>query len=365
MPRALLVLLGLLSGCATGRYTAVTLPEEFRARPTENVQTVELARLASPTVQTDVIAKGDVLEISLSSGMPSEQDIKRVVRVDEQGEALLSELGSVKLAGLELESAEAMIATLCVERDLYRTPQVTITTKQAKLSKVTVVGAVAEPDTYELRSGQCNLLAAIVSAGGLAEDAGTIVEIRHPGYRFGESVPRIAGYSTSTSGESEIELANYEESQADASGVAATRDNVVQVDLVKATQEGAGGYDLPDGAIVHVERRDPQPIYVYGLVKKAGEYEYPVGKELRLTSAIALAGDISNPLADKVYVIRNIEGRDEPIVVQLSLKKAKERGTLENLALMPGDTVSVENTLGTTFYETIRIISFGVGGSVF
>jgi polysaccharide export outer membrane protein len=80
---------------------------------------------------------------------------------------------------------------------------------------------------------------------------------------------------------------------------------------------------------------------------------------------LALAGDISNPLADKVYVIRNVEGEPEPVVVELSLKKAKERGAVENITLAPGDTVSVEKTPATIFYDTIRIISFGVGGSVF
>src|SRR5690606_24699589 len=99
-----------------------------------------------------------------------------------------------------------------------------------------------------------------------------------------------------------------------------------------------GGYQLPDGAIVNVQRQDLEPIYVYGLVRKPGEYDYPVGQEMRLTSAIALAGDISNPLADEVYVIRKIPGRKEPVVIDLSLKKAKERGELENLLLKPGDT---------------------------
>lgn len=359
---ALLILLSASSGCASGRYTAQTLPEQFRAQPTRNVQTVELAKLASPATQTDVIARGDVLEISLSSGLPSERDVKRVVRVDDRGRISLAELGHVSVEGLELESAEAMIATLCVERDLYRTPQVTITTKQAKVNRVTVVGAVKEPDTYSLRSGQSNLLAAIVSAGGLAEDAGTLVEIRHPGFRDGRTAPRIAGYPAADPGASGIALASHDEVAASESGKA---ENVVQVDLIRATEQSQGGFDLPDGAIVNVERRDPEPIYVYGLVKKAGEYEFPFGKELRLTSAIALAGDISNPLADKVYLIREIENQPEPIVVELSLKKAKERGAIENLALMPGDTVSVEKTPGTIIYDAIRIISFGVGGSVF
>ena len=355
------MLSGLLSGCATGRYTAQNLPEEFRALPTQNVQTVELAKLASPTTQTDLIAKGDVLEISLSSGLPSERESTRTVRVDDEGNIFLAELGPVSVEGLELESAEGMISTLCVQRELYLTPQVTVTTKQAKVNRVTVVGAVKEPKTYSLRSGQSNLLAALVAAGGLTDDAGTVVEIRHPGFLNGHQTPRIASHSGTYAQGSAIELANHEELSTSVAG----NTNVVRVDLVSATKEPSGGYELPDGAIINVQRHDPEPIHVFGLVRKAGEYDFPVGKELRLTSAIALAGDISNPLADKVYVIRKVEGRKEPVVVELSLKNAKERGTVENLTLMPGDTVSVEKTAATNFYDAIRIISFGVGGSVF
>lgn len=358
-------MLGVLSGCATGRFTAESLPDQFRAQPTENVQTVEIAKLASPTTKTDVIAPGDVIEVNLSSGLPSERDSERTVRVDEQGAIYLSELGRVSVVDLELESAEALVSTMCMERDLYRTPQVTMTMKQAKVNRVTVVGAVKEPDTYELRSGQSNLLAAIVAGGGLADDAGTMVEIRHPGFRDGREAPKIAADAARRQ-TSAIELAAHEELASNESSQAeGMQHQVIKVDLVSATQNAVGGFELPDGAIVNVERHDPEPIYVYGLVRKAGEYKFPVGKELRLTSALALAGDISNPFADQVYVIRNIEGRQEPVVIELSLKKAKEHGAIENLTLMPGDTVSVEKSPATAMYEAIRIISFGVGGSVF
>jgi polysaccharide biosynthesis/export protein len=365
--RCVLLAAGLLSGCATGRYTAESLPDVYRARPSENVKTVELAKLASPTAKTNVIARGDVLELNLSSGLPTERDATRTVRVDDSGKIYLADLGHLAIDGLELEAAEAMIASLCVERELYRTPQITITMKQQKVHQVTVVGAVKKPDTYKLRAGQCDLLSAIVSAGGLEDNAGNVVEIRHPGFRDGRVAPPIARGGQSVDSRSGIELTSFDQSTqaSDDNDATGTGHNVVKIDLISATQEITGGYQLPDGAIINVERKDLEPIYVYGLVRKPGEYKFPVGQEMRLTSAIALAGDISNPLADKVYVIRSIDGRPEPVVVELSLKQAKERGEIENLKLMPGDTVSVEKTVATTFYDTIRIIGFGVGGTVF
>ena len=355
----LLVALAVTSGCATGRYTAEKLPDRFRARPTDNVQTVGLSNLASPTAQTDLIARGDVLQVNLSSGMPSEEDLERSVRVNEQGAIYLAELGHVKVDSLTLQAAEDVIATQCMTKELYRTPQVTVTMKQPMVSRVLVTGAVKEEGEYTLRSGQSNLLAAIMKAGGLAENAGTTVEVRHPGYVNGKSAPKIAQGPSSQFNESGVETASFTETVSSSSG------NVLKVDLVAATKQPSGGVELPDGAVIHVERHDPDPVHVMGLVNKAGEYDFPVGKEMRLTSALALAGDISNPLADKIYVIRHIDGEPEPIVVELSLKKAKEHGAVENITLAPGDTVSVEKTPATIFYDTIRIISFGVGGSVF
>jgi polysaccharide export outer membrane protein len=139
----------------------------------------------------------------------------------------------------------------------------------------------------------------------------------------------------------------------------------VRVDLVSATTEGnGGGYYLPDGSIVTVERRDPEPVQLQGLVQKPDLYDYPVGKELRLLGAISLAGGISNPVADKVYIIRSRPGVEEPILIQASLKKAKHHGE-ENIRLAPGDVVSVEPTTSTVLIDTIRVIGFTIGGSVF
>ena len=356
---ALLITLAVFSGCATGRYSADSLPDRFRARRTENVQEIALANLASPTAQTDLIAKGDVLEVNLSSGMPSEEDTERTVRVNEQGTIYLAELGFVDVEGLELEAAEGIIATLCVQRELYRAPQVTLTMKQPKLHRVLVTGAVEEEGEYLLRSGQSNLLSAIMKAGGPADDAGTHVEVRHPGFANGTPAPKIAEGSGSPGVSEGVTQAAHAQS------VSTSSENLLRIDLVSLSRQPSRGVELPDGAVVYVERIDPEPIHVIGLVNKAGEYDFPVGKTVRLTSALALAGGVSNPLADKIYVIRQISGQPEPVVVELSLKTAKEQGALENLTLVPGDTISVEKTPATVVYDAIRIISFGIGGQVF
>lgn len=351
---AVVLLAGTLSGCATDRFIAADLPVEYQAQLTENSQTLELAKIASPTVQNDVIGPEDVLEINISTGFNSRDQLPHVVRVAEDGTALIGPLGRVNVEGLELVTAEAMIASLCVEKGLYQSPQVTVTMKSAKTNRVTVIGAVTKAATYHLRSGSSTLLDAIVAAGGLAEDAGTNVEIRHPGYRNSRTTPRIAAL-----GDQDVVNVSHE------NGSHAKGTQTVKVDLISATEKGQGGYYLPDGAIVNVERRDPLPIHVAGLVNKAGSYDFPMGKEMTLLDAIAEAGGISNPIANKIFIIRAAPGHEKPILIEASLRKAKHNLGLDNPRLAPGDYVSVEQTPGTALYEAVRLIGFGVSGRAF
>jgi polysaccharide export outer membrane protein len=341
------------SGCATGRHLAAELPPEWQADPTENARTLDLVKIATPTVQNDVIGPGDVIKINISAGFDADDNLELVARVSPEGNVFIAELGNVELDGFELVTAEAHIASLCQTKGLYQSPQVTVTMEQPQMNNVTVLGAVNKPKTYRLRSGSSSLLDAITAAEGLAEDAGTQVEIRHPGFRNSDSTPRIA----LADGQGVV--------QASRQTWEGTGPQTVRIDLVKATQTGGGGYYLPDGSIVNVERRDPLPVHVAGLVRKPGAYDFPLGTELTLLDAVAEAGGTSNPLANKVYIIRSKPGHEQPILIEASLRRAKHKLGLENPPLAPGDYVSVEQTPATALYEAVRLIGFGVSGTAF
>ena len=62
---------------------------------------------------------------------------------------------------------------------MFRNPCITVTMKQCRTRKVTVVGAVNKPGTHELPRGSSSLMAALLAAEGLSKEAGTEVEIRH------------------------------------------------------------------------------------------------------------------------------------------------------------------------------------------
>lgn len=351
-----------LLGCrtATGRqYTYENLPTHLVAQRRENAKTVDLSRLASAASDSELIDRGDVVEISIATGLSEKDVVTFKARVGDDGVAKLQTIGDVPLAGLEMEAAEAAISAACIQRQLYRNPQVTVTMKQQRVNRVTVVGAVKQPGVYRIPRGQSDLLAALVAAGGLSDDAGTKVDIRNPvlGGAPNLSPGPIAG------GAPDGVNAVGHSLPAPVRTASAPRLESIQVDLVSATKSGSGGYLVNDGGIVTVERRDPEPVHVLGLVHKPNRYEFPIAEDLRVLDALALAGGVSSPVANKVFVIRREPNSHQTSIVTLSISAAK-RDERANLRLSPGDIVSVEQTPMTVFIDTLRIINFGFGASL-
>lgn len=359
------------AGCATvhgEKYTYNNLPKNLIAGVRENPQTIELSKLASATTDSDVLDHGDVVEVSISAGLNEKDTIRIPVRIQDSGDVELPEIGRVHVAGLKVTAAEATIVQECIARGLYRSPSVTLLMKQQRTNRIMVAGAVKKPSVYELPRGQSDLLSALSKAEGLDPTAGTQVIIRNMGNRAGTRPDAIASGTKNgidTIGHSVEMTSKLHETN-----------DTIKVDLVSATKNGTGGYQLEDGAVVYVEKRDPEPLHVIGLVTRPGRFEFPIAEELRVTDAIALAGGVSSMAADKIFIIRrkpsalinktiDPENPDnvETILIQVSLANAKQKAT-SNIRLAPGDVVSVEQTPMTVILELFKRTSMNFGGSI-
>ncbi|MFH1921999.1 MAG: polysaccharide biosynthesis/export family protein [Planctomycetota bacterium] len=350
---AALVLVLACAGCAGQRhYRARKCPAELQAPPVYNAQIVDLSRFSGPPVSSERIGRGDVLEVSLAAGLDADAISRFPARVSDDGQAFLPEIGSLPLAGLELPGAEQMIAAACVHRGLYLQPQVTVTMKRQRMNRITVVGAVKEPGIYELPRESSYVTGAIVTAEGLAEDAGTMVEIRRPAPES-----RLAAERRTFSEQSGVQLVG------DTRDHPQQRVDLVCLDLANEVLQGPASNYLDDGTVIRVERRHPDPVQVIGLVHKPGQYDFPVNHELRVFGAVAMAGGLSQKMADKVYVIRNSPDGQGTVMIEVSLRAAK-RVVEENFLLAPGDIVSVEQTPLTVMMDLVNFVRFGVGASV-
>lgn len=346
-------LLPCLAGCSlTGsgarfHYTASDLPAHLQAPETDNPRTVQWTNLTMPAVGSQSIAAGDVLEVTIASGLASSDTLTWPVRVNVRtGMATMPGIGLLPLAGLTLEGAEAAITAACITKGLFWSPNVTVMMKHPFKNRIMVLGGVKEPGVYELSRDRSSLLAAIYAAGGLAGDAGSNIEIKHPGLDDGRASPavRVAGYSVPQA--------------------SLTAAHTVRINLVQESEGGSAARYVPDGATVMIEKRDPEPIHILGLVKKPNRYEFPHTRDVRVLDAIAMAGGLASTVADKVYVIRPLpEKPGETVVIQLSLQDAKGDAR-QNLRLQPRDVITVEHTPATVALEAVKIIRFGVGASL-
>lgn len=339
------------TGCTQHRYAARSLPCEYQAAPIINPQTLDLSGLAGPSVSSDLIAPGDVLSVSIAGGMTSDEIVELNLRVQDNGAAVLPQIGPIQLAGLDMGEAERSIAGACIQSGLYRRPQVTVTEKRQRMNRVTVVGAVEEPGTKELPRGSSYLLEALVSAGGIAKDAGTTVEIRRPQ----DAGPSQIGPT--------MKLASAPGAAQETPTESGSAFHSVRLDLAQAVAQPSAGEYLPDGSVVMVERQQLPPLQVIGLVRKPGEYEFPVGREMRVLGAIALAGGLTYNIADRAFVVRTGEPGSQPVVISVNLQRAKSDGQ-ENLLLAPGDIVTVEHNLPTLIFEAMGLMRVGIGASL-
>lgn len=295
------------------------------------------------------IGPGDHLEITVAAGLDRTDVATFPVTVTENGTVRLSELGQVDVRGLRPDSAGTVIERAFVDRELYVSPVVTVRVVKKHTNSVRVVGGVAKPGIYELPADRSDVLTAIVMAGDLSEDAGDKVEVRSQ-----SGMPPGMEYAATSRGE--IQQASHSQPM----GVAGFMQPVT-ISLSALAQGGPmanpDGYKLDDGAVVVVQKLDPVPISVRGLVNKPGPLD-PTGNDVRLMDALTQAGDVSNQFANKILVIRQTKSGD-PITIKVKLTEAK-RSNQSNILLAPGDIVSVEQTPATITMDALRVIRFGV-----
>lgn len=348
----LAIVVSALSGCQTAHYRAANLPAELRAPASHGAPTMSLAKLASLDGGSSKLAAGDLLDLTVLSGL-EEEAASKPARVSDNGTINVPLVGQVAVAGLDEQQAAELVRIAAIERGIYRNPQVTVRVAERAVNYVTVLGAVAEPGTHEVPRSSSNVVAAIAAAGGFTEEAGTEVEVlRQP-----------ASYLAENEGESSG--ANIQQVSFNAPPAGSPQSRSERIDLAMLDGQPVD-FRIGDQDVVMVHPADKRVVHVAGLVDKPDQYEMPRDQDLYLLAAIAMAGGPSSPVADKVYVIRRLDEEAEPRVIELSMAEAKVNGA-ENLRLAPGDLVSVEATAATRVVDTLSHvfrITAGVGGNL-
>lgn len=351
----LMLVLGLCSGCASYNYKATSLPSQYLAKPLPDVSALDLSLLAAPAYSSQQIFPGDTVNMTVVTGADVGKPEEWPIRVLDDGSVEIPMVGRMNVAGHDLQSAQQLIRDASVERGVFRSPSVSLAISERRTSRVSVVGAVNEPGDYELPAAQADLLSAILAAGGPSEDSDTIIDVRH-------SVAAQQRTTAPSGDDSYFAQASYPQT---AQGAVPGQGYVTRIDLVAATQNAKPTpVMLKDGDVVTLRRRPPKYFHVIGLVNRADRFELKPSEPARVLDAVALAGGLTLSIADRVLIVRRVEGSQEPVTIHVSLREAKQDPDA-NLLLAEGDVVSVEETPTTfVFGSLLNTVRLGVNGSV-
>jgi polysaccharide export outer membrane protein len=244
------------------------------------------------------LGPGDVLEVSVW-GFP---DLTRTVAVRPDGRISLPLVGEVQAAG---RTADELQRELTRRFALYvRNPQVAVIVREFRRVRVSVLGQVGRPGTFELLP-PVRVLDALSSAGGLLESAD----------RKAARLIRADG-------------------------------TVVALDLERAEQGDASQNPLLEMGDTLVVPEDLVGfVFVLGEVNKPGAFR--LKGELRVLEALAMAGGLTEKAGvERAYVLRDRSTR-LPVDLAALLSRADDR---QNLSLRPGDVVFVPEDVENRVY---------------
>jgi polysaccharide export outer membrane protein len=106
-----------------------------------------------------------------------EPDLQQIVRLNDVGDGTFSFIGSLHLAGLTTDQAEALIEQKLKDGNYFLAPQVAVIIQEYNTQGVSVVGEVKTPGVYPVIGGQ-SLLDILAAAGGTTPLAGPNITIQ-------------------------------------------------------------------------------------------------------------------------------------------------------------------------------------------
>ena len=227
---------------------------------------------SAPKPEDYLLSEGDLVEVVVFEA----QELKRETRVGDQGSIILPLIGPVVVKGLTTREAAAKIEATYRQKYL-EDPHVDIFVKEYRGGKVTLLGALKKPGTFDY-FGRQRLLDVLAIGEGLSEKAGRSVQVRR-----------------------------------------ATQDaqhpSTFLIDLDDIVIRGQSELNIPieRGDVIYVP--DTGTIYVDGAIRKPGTY--PVRAGMTIPDAIVEAGGFGSA-ADEgniKLVRRNADGKRDIIQI--------------------------------------------------
>jgi polysaccharide export outer membrane protein len=263
---------------------------------------LKLEILTAHEYQEYKVGAADVLEISIY-GQP---DLSRTITVLQDGTINFPLIGNINVAGKPAGDIAELIRGL-LEKDYLYNPYVTVTVKEYRSKKVSVLGNVKEPGIYYLE-GPTTLLD-IISKAGILKSADSMQKI-------------IIQHSTNTEEENNN-----------------TDNEITSIDLNEILTQGKRELNiyLRNGDNIYVP--EANQFFILGEIRKPGFYS--LAENLTILKAISIAGGLTEFANSKrIFIIRAEKGGERKIYMNVDdiIKKGMEA---YNPILQAGDVIMV------------------------
>jgi polysaccharide biosynthesis/export protein len=293
--------------------------DETPQQTNEKIQ--QLATLARAHPVDTPIGSGDLLHIDVFD-VP---ELSRDVRVSDTGDISYPLIpGKVSVAGLTPFQLESELEQLLIENGLVSHPQVSVFVKDQTSQPVTVVGAVKTPMVYQVIR-PTTLLEVLSAAGGISDDAGSIVIVTRPD-RQGTARPEPANATDNPAQDEQkitIRLQDLLESG----------DSVYNVEVY-----GGDTVSVPRAGIVYV--------LGFGVAQPGGYVLQGHGEQVTVLKALALAHGLSTfAKADSAVIMRTnpATGQKDQIPVHI---KMIENHKADDMAMRSNDILYIPDSAG-------------------
>lgn len=201
-----------------------------------------------------LIGPGDLLDIRVYE----QEDMNTMARASANGDISFPLIGILSVSGMTEHEAEVEIARRLAEKDVLRSPHVTVVIVEHVSNLVSVLGEVESPGRYSLDNG--NTVADIIAlANGTKETANDVVIV------------------VNGNGRKEVDL-----------------------DAALRGIESDNSWSLQAGDVVYVPKAEV--FYIYGEVREPGAYRLEKG--MTVMQALAVGGSLTERGSERRIMIR-------------------------------------------------------------
>jgi protein involved in polysaccharide export with SLBB domain len=332
-----------------------------------------------PNFKRPAIMPDNLLEITVWDLYEAGKPHTFPVRVSQRKVIEVPLLGEVSVEGRTIGDLESVLADAYRTQQFLLSPRVLARSLDSPLVTVHVAGAVNRPGFVELSRDEASVYAAIVSAGGLHNNAGTHIGVaRHASQRrvpseSRASPPEILEPGTTTPktelaevGTASLKANSLEPLAVDTlpvrhnlptdAGAAPPLPGAPEIQWFDMTSEAdrelIRQVTLAEGDTVTVKVSTP-PVRITGVVSRPGSYVLPAGKTLNVWEALDLAGGVhAHDVPLNVTLVRPATETHSAQRWFLQVESIDLRHpTSPNIE--PGDSVHIEPTASSKLKQVV------------